>query len=100
MKQRSRKDKGIEGSFEFVYDKEDPKTLRTAVEQSVDYILKYVIPVFDEIVDLNSFLEYGRKYMYSGDLLPLYVKLNIRTRVSNYYTQKLKEIDEDGILTD
>ena len=82
-------------SFEFVYDKEDPETLKTAVKQSIDYILKYVIPVFDEIVDLNSFLEYGRKYMYSGDLLPLYVKLNIRTRVSNYYTQKLKEIDED-----
>ena len=38
--------------------------------------------------------------MYSGDLLPLYVKLNIRTGVSNYYAQKLKEIDEDGILTD
>ncbi len=38
--------------------------------------------------------------MYSGDLLPLYVKLNIRTGVSNYYTQKLKEIDEDEILTD
>ncbi len=92
---KNRKEKGIEGSFKFVYDKENPETLRTAVEQSVDYILKYVIPVFDEIVDLNSFLEYGRKYMYSGDLLPLYVKLNIRTRVSNYYTQKLKEIDED-----
>ncbi|EXM40930.1 hypothetical protein RASY3_01295 [Ruminococcus albus SY3] len=59
-----------------------------------------MIPVFDEIVDLNFFLEYGRKYMYSGDLLPLYVKLNIRTRVSDYYTQKLKEIDEDEILTD
>ena len=83
-----------------LYDKEDPETLRTAVEQSVDYILKYVIPVFDEIVDLNSFLEYGRKYMYSGDLLPLYVKLNIRTRLSDYYTQKLKEIDENEILTD
>lgn len=38
--------------------------------------------------------------MYSGDLLPLYAKLNIRTRVSNNYTQNLKEIDEDEILTD
>ena len=33
--------------------------------------------------------------MYSGDRLPLYVKLNIRARISDYYTQKLKEIDED-----
>ena len=55
MKRRSRKEKCIEGSFEFVYDKEDPETMKTAVKQSVDYILKYVIPVFDEIVDLNFF---------------------------------------------
>ena len=89
------REKGINENFEFVYDKEDPETLKTAVKQSVDYILKYVIPVFDEIVDLNSFLEFARKYMYSGDRLPLYVKLNIRARISDYYTQKLKEIDED-----
>ena len=89
------REKGIKENFKFVYDKEDPETLKTAVEQSVDYILKYVIPVFDEIVDLNSFLEFARKYMYSGDRLPLYVKLNIRARISDYYTQKLKEIDED-----
>lgn len=59
-------------SFEFVYDKEDPETLKTAVKQSIDYILKYVIPLFDEIMDVKTFLKNTYKISYSGDLFPLY----------------------------
>ena len=73
---KKRKEKGIKEKFEFVYDKEDPETLKTAVKQSVDYILKYVIPVFDEIIDIKTFLKNTYIFSYSGDLFPLYILLD------------------------
>ena len=73
---RIRREKGIKEKFEFVYDKEDSETLKTAVKQSVDYILKYVIPVFDEIIDIKTFLKNTYIFSYSGDLFPLYILLD------------------------
>ncbi|MCR5020468.1 hypothetical protein [Ruminococcus sp.] len=88
--------KEIEGSFEFVYDKEDPETLRTAVEQSVDYILKYVIPLFDEIIDVKTFLKNTYKFSYSGDLFPLYFLIDdhhefILQKMEEYYERAKKD---------
>lgn len=78
--------------YSFMYKADDEVSLRHAMEEALQETKNIIMPIFDEVTNLDACINYVRRYQFSiGKLVELYIKTDNHDDLINICQAELEE---------